>query len=299
MKFYFLIIALFISSSLLSQNKYTGVIIDKHSEKRVPFANVYLSNKNAGTYSNNHGIFSIEANSEDTIVISFIGYEKRCVPVKEIKNFNREIYISPEKYNLDEVTIHADKKARRKKILLGNSKLKKATTLLAHSGAEFVVYIPNNLKTEALINEVILNLKSRGREIPVFRIHIYAVDEETKQPGDDLLNQDLTGMITKSRNIKKFDLQKYNIVMPEDGVFVGIEWIGKLTKDNVFSDDVNSIKLSIPITFEKEQSNTSFRSAYYSDHWKKTTSNHPLSILLEKNNPPNAAFGIRVITYEK
>lgn len=262
-----------------------------------PFANVYLSNKAVGTYSNNQGVFSLEATTEDTIIVSVIGYEKRSIPVQELDRLNREIYLTPKHYNLDEITIHADKKVRRNKILLGNSQLKKATTLIAHSGAEYAVYIPNDLQTEALISEVILNLKSKGRETPVFRIHLYAVNKETKQPGDDLLNQDLTGMITKSRNIKKFDLQKYNIVFPKDGVFVGVEWIGKLTKNDVFIDDVNVIKLAIPISFEKEQSNTFSRSAYYTNRWNQTTRNHPLSVILEKDNPPNAAFGLKVITY--
>ncbi|MDK2978067.1 MAG: hypothetical protein PWP52_781 [Bacteroidales bacterium] len=298
MKNFFLITSLLIiSSSLFSQTSCNGVIIDKNTNRKVPFANVYLSNKEAGTYSNNQGVFSLEVTPEDTIIVSVIGYEKRSIPVQELENLNREIYLTPKHYNLDEITIHADKKARRNKILLGNSQLKKATTLIAHSGAEYAVYIPNNLQTEALISEVVLNLKSRGRETPVFRIHLYAVNKETKLPGDDLLNQDLTGMITKSRNIKKFDLQKYNIVLPEDGVFVGVEWIGKLTKNDVFIDDVNDIKLAVPISFEKKQSNTFFRSAYYTNRWNQTTRNHPLSVILEKDNPPNAAFGLKVITY--
>jgi len=298
MKISFLIISLLIiSSSLFSQTSCNGVIIDKNTNRKVPFANVYLSNKAVGTYSNNQGVFSLEATPEDTIIISVIGYEKRSIPVQELENLNREIYITPKHYNLDEITVHVDKKARRNKILLGNSQLKKATTLIAHSGAEYAVYIPNDLQTEALISEVVLNLKSRGRETPVFRIHLYAVDKETKQPGDDLLNQDLTGMITKSRNIKKFDLQKYNIVLPKDGVFVGVEWIGKLTKNDVFIDDVNDIKLAVPISFEKEQSNTFSRSAYYANRWNQTSRNHPLSVILEKDNPPNVAFGLKVITY--
>ncbi|HSH50865.1 MAG TPA: hypothetical protein VK982_03990, partial [Bacteroidales bacterium] len=57
------------------------------------------------------------------------------------------------------------------------------------------------------------------------------------------------------------------------------------------------IKLAIPISFEKEQSNTFSRSAYYTNRWNQTKRNHPLSVILEKDNPPNAAFGLKVITF--
>jgi hypothetical protein len=56
-----------------------------------PFANVYLSNKAVGTYSNNQGVFSLEATTEDTIIVSVIGYEKRSIPVQELDRLNREI----------------------------------------------------------------------------------------------------------------------------------------------------------------------------------------------------------------
>ena len=60
---------------LSAQSQVTGVVFDSNKEPLVG-VNVVVRNSNTGTITNPDGKFSIKATSKDSLVFSYIGYQK-------------------------------------------------------------------------------------------------------------------------------------------------------------------------------------------------------------------------------
>lgn len=68
--------------------KITGVILDQDSANAIPFAYVINTSTGNGEVSNYDGHFSILGKDNDTIVFSYLGYYKRTILIKNIRNLN-------------------------------------------------------------------------------------------------------------------------------------------------------------------------------------------------------------------
>lgn len=86
MKFvlHFLLFAFSISAS--AQHIVRGVTIDAESKEPLPFVNIALKRTNTGTTSEVDGRFRIIANISDTLVVTYVGYERRYVKVSSPGN---------------------------------------------------------------------------------------------------------------------------------------------------------------------------------------------------------------------
>jgi hypothetical protein len=85
------------SDSLLSEKSKTisGIIIDAETKEPLPFATIGLKNKGKGTVSNSNGEFGLNIQKDyysDTLSVSFLGYLRREIPVKQA--FGNEFTIS-------------------------------------------------------------------------------------------------------------------------------------------------------------------------------------------------------------
>lgn len=72
----------------------SGTVIDAHTKEPVSFASVYFSIAHAGHVSDSSGNFSLVARPNDTLVISYTGYETYRIPVSQIpddKNLKIEL----------------------------------------------------------------------------------------------------------------------------------------------------------------------------------------------------------------
>lgn len=97
---------------LLSQTLvFTGKILDQHSQKPVPFAHIGIPQQGIGTISNEAGnfLFKIpQSYSQDTLYISYIGYETHKIPLRQAhKIFRNPVYLQPSNTELNEVLIEA------------------------------------------------------------------------------------------------------------------------------------------------------------------------------------------------
>ena len=68
--------------------KITGVIMDQDSATAIPFAYVINSSAGNGEVSNYDGHFSIIGKDSDTIIFSYLGYYKKSIIIKNIRNIN-------------------------------------------------------------------------------------------------------------------------------------------------------------------------------------------------------------------
>ncbi len=87
---FFIILISFLPLTALAQTKvYKGIIRDKQSDEPIPFAAALLKYAQEGALSDSSGKFTIISNkvySNDTLIISSVGYKDAFVPVSFIKD---------------------------------------------------------------------------------------------------------------------------------------------------------------------------------------------------------------------
>lgn len=106
-KYFFLVIFIFSCFVANSQNRYTvsGSITDENGETLIG-VNVYDSEKNTGSVSNEYGFFSIKLpEGEHTLIFSFIGYRIQTEKINLNKHLRINIKLLPETTEIEEVTI--------------------------------------------------------------------------------------------------------------------------------------------------------------------------------------------------
>ncbi len=102
-------------TSLSQQNRKTkqqisikGKIFGKTDKKPLPYCNVGLEGKAIGTVSNVEGEFILKVPAEsyqDTIVISYIGYKNKYIPVQKLIKEEEKILLEKMSYSIQEVII--------------------------------------------------------------------------------------------------------------------------------------------------------------------------------------------------
>jgi TonB-linked SusC/RagA family outer membrane protein len=111
-----LLMSLCLSFNLRAQTKVTGKIIAGDDKSPVPGASIKIKNAPGGTTSDTNGIFALSVPDNAVLVISFIGYTNKEVPVSGQTNLN--IILDPVKNDLTEVIV-TGYTSQRKKDLTG------------------------------------------------------------------------------------------------------------------------------------------------------------------------------------
>ncbi len=65
-----------------AEEKVSGVVLDINTQNPLPGVSVILKGERRGTLTNAEGAFSIEAKNGDTLLFSFIGYEKKEIEIE-------------------------------------------------------------------------------------------------------------------------------------------------------------------------------------------------------------------------
>lgn len=75
---------------LQAQNVITvsGVVIDELTSEPLPGVNIGIVGTSRGTSSNTEGLYTLEANSDDILVFSYIGYETQEIPINDRTEIN-------------------------------------------------------------------------------------------------------------------------------------------------------------------------------------------------------------------
>ncbi len=86
----------------------SGVIVDEESNEPLPFAAIALKNRARGTVTNAAGEFSLripKENISDTLSVSFLGFLRREIPVKQALGNNFTIRMKREFVSIPEIII--------------------------------------------------------------------------------------------------------------------------------------------------------------------------------------------------
>jgi hypothetical protein len=96
-------------STIKEKAKYiTGKIVDDETSEPLPFATIALKNKGKGTVTNINGDFGLKIGSDffsDTLSVSYLGYQGREIPVKNVFGNNLTISMKREYVSIPEIII--------------------------------------------------------------------------------------------------------------------------------------------------------------------------------------------------
>lgn len=98
----------FADSSSFKQFK--GSIVDSKSKNELIFASITVSGTSISTISNSEGKFSIKIPTEKlnaNLIISFLGYKNKVVPIRDLKPEKNVLYLEPSNTILKEVVVNS------------------------------------------------------------------------------------------------------------------------------------------------------------------------------------------------
>jgi len=108
-KIFFIAIIISFNFSLIAQSSsiISGIVMNQENDEALPYASITLVNYAIGTISNEDGEFDFyvpKSMQNDTISVSFIGFNTTLIPLKNIKS-PLEIRLGPATNLLDEVIV--------------------------------------------------------------------------------------------------------------------------------------------------------------------------------------------------
>ena len=210
-----IIIVFLFTLSLSAQIK--GIVKDSISGAPISFVNIWVQDENIGFTSEENGEFSINASEiNKKLLFSALGYEKKTVSIKN----NLQVKLKPTEYQLDEVVIF--KTLGTKIIEIGKTS---NTTYQAFDNGpkidtKFFPYLEKYKKTKYLKKVSVFT--DNSIENASFKIHFYGVDTNGF-PTTELLDKDFIVSVKKGVTKNIFDISKFKLKMPKNGVFVGFE----------------------------------------------------------------------------
>ena len=198
-----------------------GKVVDS-SGNLVPYVNIWVENEHIGTTSEADGTFKIQAASDKTLVFSAVGFETLKSKITD----NGNVVLQTVAYQLDEVLVSKRRNSLKdNQIYIGkNSKYSKSYYGCSSLPWIVVNYFPNTekVKEHPFLKEVTFSTMSQVKA--KFNLRIFEVNSEGS-PGLPLIEENIIVTIDKGRINSVFNLEKFKITMPENGIFIGVEWL--------------------------------------------------------------------------
>lgn len=194
-----------------------GVVKDSISGATIPFVNIGMENENIGTTSEDDGSFIIhQSDAHKNLIFSALGYEKKKVNAAKAQL----VYLKPTAYELDEVMIDDRKNTTALEIGNTDTRIYQAFDNGPRIDTKFFPYAPEYKKTK-YIKAVTVETDSKI-ETALIKLHFYKVDDKG-YPGAEMMSKDFLVTVKKGIIKNRFDLSKYSLKFPTNGLFVGFE----------------------------------------------------------------------------
>jgi hypothetical protein len=260
-----LTIALFLAcsatSALAQQVQIKGVIVDKDTKEPLPFTSIGLKNEQIGALSNEHGQFIVPAptqNTADSLIVVALGYARRAVLVKRgVAVGDLTIEVPKRAVQLSNVTV---KGGKVKNLGLGAKSNDPGEGMIQGlPGSQYAFFVKND-KNKKLgnVRTVSFYIGENGFPREPFRVRLYKADGNYNAPNTDLLTENVVVSAPQGGQWYTVDLTPYNIMAPEEGFFVAMEWVvsgDKFFATN-FMDDYTPYGQIMRPTFEFKESRT-------------------------------------------
>ncbi len=205
-------------------------ILSKQTQKPIPFATV--------TYIENDSIVGIFPTDEEGKIKLDIPKNIKLIRVYATNYHTEEIETDkiPNKFFLDDDFIHLDEvvvTSQKKKIKnLGFASKRTNSNFIFTSGQEATTLIQNPYNKNKKIKSLLFVLSRRNQNLDVlFKFHFYK--NKNNQPDEAYAIKEKSNIFTLKKGKRRkqkieLNIQDLGIVLPKEGLFVGIEYIGKV-----------------------------------------------------------------------
>ena len=260
-----LLIALFVAGTVTSgwaqQIQIQGTIVDRDTKEPLPFTSIGLKNEQIGALSNEHGQFIVPApskNADDSLVVVALGYSRRAVLVKRgVAVSSLTIEVPKRAIELSNVVVKAGK---IKNLGLGARTSDPGEGMIQGlPGCQYAFFVKNDRnKRLGNVRTVSFYIGENGFPREPFRVRLYKADGNYNAPSTDLLTENVVVSAPQGGQWYTVDLTPYNIMAPEEGFFVAMEWVvsgDKFFATNFMDDYTPSGQIMRP-TVEFKESRT-------------------------------------------
>lgn len=240
MRFTFILLALIVT---IMANAQTIKVLDGATQQAIPYATVLFYNQGkivSGMYAGEDGVAAFKGDNFDAAEFSCIGYKTLMVPKENVKD---TVLLTQEPYEMAPLTItKTNNGSGQKSVALGFAKSKKSTVVVAKQGAEVAIYIKNSNGKPQTIKSFVFKAEIRENYRTAFRVHFYKKDAYKAGPGEEIAHGDIIKYLNrKSKKAIEVDVLGYQIELPAEGIYAGIEWLSSTNPEGVVlgPDDSN------------------------------------------------------------
>ncbi|HXR84968.1 MAG TPA: carboxypeptidase-like regulatory domain-containing protein [Hanamia sp.] len=206
-----------------SQINIKGIICNSKREP-LPFTNIVSIKKQNGTTTDVNGAFQLNnLNKNDSLKISNIACYSKLIPV-EVLEKNDTIFLEENIKTLDEVLLTNFESLKIEEDL-GFINFKNNASFDLKPGGQIAVFIENKKRRKGWIKEVSFKAKTGGKCKCDIRLRLIQPDFSGTKPGLDLLTENVIINSNDLKRTNRINLSSYKILMPKNGVFVGLEWL--------------------------------------------------------------------------
>ena len=205
-----------------------GVVVDKDTKEPLPFTSIGLKDEQVGALTNEHGLFIVPAPTKadhDTLLITALGYNRRAIAVKRGVNLENLVIELPKRaIALQGVTV---KSGKIKNLGLGSRENTPGEGMIQGlPGSQYAFFVKNDKQKKlGNVRTVSFYIGENGFPREPFRVRIYKADGNYNSPNTDLLTENVVVSAPAGGQWYTVDLTPYNIVAPEEGFFVAMEWV--------------------------------------------------------------------------
>lgn len=242
MKKLLLIIITTFTTLVLSQEKIQ--IIDAQTQIPISFATITFG-EGLGGFTDEKGYFTFD--KKQSFSVSMLGYQTLSVSESDFRN---NIALEVEPILIDEIVV-SNKKGKQK-IVRQKPYWKNSTWLDSYTpqiGNEIAVLIPNDKKQNMILSKITIPVATNPMRIfdknknpfisrdnfPYTIIRIQFYKNENNSPKELLyFDRIVVNVHNSNEKFKEIDLENYGIDIPENGLFVGVEFIGVSDKNQKY-----------------------------------------------------------------
>lgn len=208
----------------------SGEVIEKGSDKHLPFAMIAVPGEKTGTKADQRGYFRlpmITANAADTLVVMAAGYQAQRVPVQRSDAsawITAELVKKPQTIN-GAPSANAATTTAPRTVIVGSKATRKSDGMMqGYPGTQYAFWVKND-GSAGVLKSVAYFVDALGFPSEPFRVRVYRAKPGGKGPGEELLTEKLVVSAPKGGQWFTVDLSKYYIALPPEGVFVAMEWL--------------------------------------------------------------------------
>jgi hypothetical protein len=289
-----LLLHLFISLTGFCQTTRQMVVCDSYTRDGISFAAVLFyqdSILNGGVYTDATGrvLLTVPALT-DQLVITCMGYNSKNILISEF--LTDTIRLDPVSILIPEIAVHPLKK-KNSIMELGYIKDSSTRAYGDYKNNELAVFVGNTTNREMLITELLYKIRQETKQRTIFRVHLYSAGTDRKTPGKELITSNSVFYVDGNHNSHAvaFDVTALKIVMPLEGIFIGLEWIGFADNNDERTSNSKYRFVGVILTHWQKEQLSLRKNLFKNGQWEE------LKIGFENGNMvQNFAFGVKVET---